>query len=59
MDYWYYEINIPNNEPIRDKTTNQRGFSSALMFTETQYQKLKTRAMMGMSIAATTYQQVF
>ena len=59
MDYWYYEINIPNNEPIRDKTTNQREFSSALMFTETQYQKLKARAMMGMSIAATTYQQVF
>ena len=59
MGYWYYEINIPDNERIRDKSTKQREFASALMFAETQYQKLKTRAMMGISIAATTYQQVF
>ena len=59
MGYWYYEINIPDNERIRDKSTKQREFASALMFAETQYQKLKTRAMMGISIAATSYQQVF
>tara|TARA_B100000575_G_C23102160_1_gene635925 strand:+ start:798 stop:1220 length:423 start_codon:yes stop_codon:yes gene_type:complete len=29
------------------------------MFAETQYQKLKERAMMGISIAATSYRQVF
>ena len=59
MGYWYYEVNIPNNERIRDKSTKQREFASALMFAETQYQKLKTRAMMGISIAATSYRQVF
>ena len=59
MGYWYYEVNIPNNERIRDKSTKQREFASALMFAETQYQKLKTRAMKGISIAATSYRQVF
>ena len=29
------------------------------MFAETQYQKLKERAMMGISISAVSYQQVF
>ena len=58
-DFWYYSIIIPSHERIRHKSTKQREFSVALMFAETQYQKLKERAMMGISIAATTYRQVF
>ena len=57
-DFWYYSIIIPSHERIRHKSTKQREFSAALMFAETQYQKLKEGAMMGISIAATTYQQV-
>ena len=59
MDSWYYAINISGQKTIKDKSTKQREFASALMFAETQYQKLKERAMMGISIAATSYRQVF
>ena len=58
-DFWYYSIIIPNHQRIRHKSTKQREFASALMFAETQYQKLKERAMMGISISAVSYQQVF
>jgi len=59
MDYWYFAINIPNQKTIKDKSTKQREFPAALLFAEAQYQKLKTRAMMGISISAVSYRQVF
>ena len=59
MDSWYYAINIGGQKTIKDKSTKRREFASALMFPETQYQKLRELAMIGKSIAATTYQQVF
>ena len=59
MDFWYYSVNIPNQKTIKDKSTKEREFASAFMFAETQYQKLKERAMMGISISAVSYQQVF
>ena len=59
LPFWYFASRIPNQQPIRDKSTKQREFASALMLAETQYQKLKTRSMMGISIAANTYRQVF
>ncbi len=59
LPFWYYAIRIPNNQALRDKSTKQREFAAALSFASAQYQKLKTRAMMGVSIAATSYRQVF
>ena len=59
MDAWYYTIKIPNQKTIKDKTTKHTEYATALMFAEAQYQKLKERAMMGISIAAVSYQQVF
>jgi len=59
MDAWYYTINIPSQKTIKDKSTKQSEFSSALMFAETQYQKLKERAMMGISISEVSYKQVW
>ena len=59
MDAWYYTINIRSQKTIKDKSTKQSEFSSALMFAETQYQKLKERAMMGISISAVSYKQVW
>ena len=59
MDSWYFAINIPNQKTIKDKSTKQREYASALMFAETQYQKLKERAMMGISISAVSYKQVY
>ena len=53
--FWYYEIKIPNNPRQRHKSSKLKEFSSALMFAETQYQKLKERAMMGISISAVSY----
>ena len=44
---------------VHIKSTKEREFASAFMFAETQYQKLKERAMMGISISAVSYQQVF
>ena len=58
-DFWYYSIIIPNHQRIRHKSTKQREFASAVMFAETQYQKLKERAMMGISISAVSYKQVY
>ena len=57
--FWYYEIKIPNNPRQRHKSSKLKEFSSALMFAETQYQKLKERAIMGISISAVSYKQVW
>ena len=51
-DFWYYQINIPNHQRIRHKSTKERELASALMAANVQYQKLKQRAMMGLSIAS-------
>jgi len=58
-DFWYYQINIPNHQRIRHKSTKERELASALMATNVQYQKLKQRVMMGLSIASVSLEQVY
>ena len=41
MGYWYYEINIPDNERIRDKSTKQREFASTLSLLKLNIKNLK------------------
>ena len=57
--FWYYAIKIASQKTLKDKSTKRTEFADALMFADTQYQKLKERAMMGISISAVSYQQVF
>ena len=59
LPFWYYAIKIPKQKTIKDKSTKCVEFADALMTADTQYKKLNERAMMGISIAATSYQQVF
>ena len=59
MDSWYYAINIPHQKTIKDKSTRLSDFASALMFAESQYQKLKQRDLLGLSIASVSLEQVY
>ena len=58
-DFWYYQINIPNHQRIRHKSTKERELASALMAANVQYQKLKQRVMMGLSISSVSLEQVY
>jgi hypothetical protein len=58
-DFWYYQINIPNHQRIRHKSAKERELASALMAANVQYQKFKQRAMMGLSIASVSLEQVY
>ena len=59
MDSWYYAINIPHQKTIKDKSTRLSDFASAPMFAESQYQKLKQRDLLGLSIASVSLEQVY
>ena len=49
---WYYQIRIPKQKRIRDKTTNQTNFSNALLFAETQFKKVQQKLTLGLPIYA-------
>lgn len=55
---WYYQIRIPKQKRIRDKTTNQTNFSNALLFAATQFKKVQQKLTLGLPIYAISFQQV-
>ena len=55
---WFYEIRLPNQKRIRDKSTKIKDFNSALLYVESQYTKLTNRVNLGLPIATISMQQV-